>query len=121
MFGPATPAKKIANVTGMVTTAASQVVPLTKVPMISARLPTTARPRWATALSRRVPPNEASSSEANPPNTANSVICGLPMTFRQIANSTGTTSVARTARIRAGTDQAGSQPRQPTPLGDPGH
>ena len=28
-FGPATPAKKIANATGIVTTAASQVVPLT--------------------------------------------------------------------------------------------
>src|SRR3984885_601234 len=105
----------------MVTTAASQVLPLTTVPMISAKLPTTARPRWATALSRRLPPNETSSSEANPPNAANSVICGLPMTLRQITNTTGTTSVARTARIAAGTDQAGSQPRQPAPLGDPDH
>ena len=43
-FGPPIPAKKIANVTGTVTTAASQVVPLTSVPMISARLPATASP-----------------------------------------------------------------------------
>ena len=41
-FGPTIPPKKIANVTGTVTSAASQWVPLTSVPMISAMLPTTA-------------------------------------------------------------------------------
>ena len=44
-FGPITPAKKMANATGIVTSAASQVIPLTAVPMISARLPATARPK----------------------------------------------------------------------------
>ena len=80
-FGPATPAKKIANVTGIVTSAASHVVPLTSVPMISARLPATARPRWATNLSFRPPPKLAMTSVANPPNVANSAICGSSMTL----------------------------------------
>ena len=46
-FGPVTPEKKMANATGTVTTAASQVVPLTSVPTIRATLPATARPRYA--------------------------------------------------------------------------
>src|SRR6516225_4730009 len=95
-FGPATPAKKIANVTGTVTSAASQVVPLTSVPMISTTLPATARQRCATNLSFLVPPN-----------VANSAICGSPMTLKVSANSDGTTMAARTARIAAGTDQVG--------------
>src|SRR5215510_2838801 len=106
-FGPAIPAKKIANVTGTVTSAASQVVPLTNVPMISTRLPATARPACATSLSFLVPPKLAMTSVANPPNVANSAICGSPMTLKVSANSDGTTTVARTARIAAGTDQTG--------------
>ena len=66
----------MANATGIVTSAASQVVPLTSVPMISAMLPATARPACATSLSRRVPPKLAKIRVANPPNVANSVICG---------------------------------------------
>src|SRR5215472_1634603 len=106
-FGPAIPAKKIANVTGTVTSAASQVVPLTSVPMISTTLPATARPACATSLSFLVPPKLAMTSVANPPNVANSAICGSPMTLKVSANSDGTTTVARTARIAAGTDQTG--------------
>ena len=106
-FGPPIPAKKIANVTGTVTTAASQVVPLTSVPMISARLPATASPACAASLSRLVPPNPAMTSVANPPNVANSAICGSPTTLSVIAKSDGTTTVARTARIAAGTVQTG--------------
>ena len=59
-LGPATPAKKIPNATGIVTTTASQVIPLTAVPMISATLPISASMRCATSLSRLVPPNAAS-------------------------------------------------------------
>ena len=77
-LGPATPAKKIPNATGIVTRTASQVIPLTAVPMISAMLPVTASPRCATILSRRVPPNEAKIRLANPPNAANRAICRLP-------------------------------------------
>src|SRR5215468_3696222 len=106
-FGPAIPAKKIANVTGTVTSAASQVVPLTSVPMISTRLPATARPACATSLSFLVPPKLAMTSVANPPNVANSAICGSLMTLRVSANNAGTTIAARTARIAAGTDQTG--------------
>ena len=80
-FGPTIPAKKIANVTGTVTTAASQVVPLTSVPMISARLPTMASPMCAASLSFLVPPNAATTSVANPPKVANSAICGSPITL----------------------------------------
>ena len=50
-LGPATPAKKIPNATGIVTRTASQVIPLTAVPMISPMLPITASPRCATTLS----------------------------------------------------------------------
>ena len=80
-FGPPIPAKKIANVTGMVTMAASQVVPLTRVPMISTRLPATASPRCAVSLSRLVPLKPAITRVANPPNVANSAICGSPTTL----------------------------------------
>ncbi len=106
-FGPPIPANKIANAVGTVTTAASQVVPLTSVPMISARLPATASPAWAMSLSRLLPPKLAKSSVANPPNVANSAICGSPTTLSVIAKSPGTTTVARAARIAAGTLQAG--------------
>src|SRR6185437_2413165 len=106
-FGPPIPAKKIANVTGTVTSAASQVVPLARVPMISTTLPAMASPRCAANLSRLVPPNPAMTSVANPPNVANSAICGSPTTLSVIAKRVGMTSVARTARIAAGTDQTG--------------
>src|SRR5260370_14063425 len=106
-FGPAIPAKKIANATGTVTTTASQVVPLTSVPMISARLPVTARPVCAMSLSFLVPPNPAMTSVAKPPNVANSAICGSPTTLSVSANNDGTTTVARAARGAAGTDQTG--------------
>src|SRR5436190_8608649 len=109
-FGLATPAKKMANATGMVTRAASQAVLLTRVPMMRAALPVSARPRCATALFRLVPPNETSTRVAKLPNTANNVICGSPMTWAVSANRPGITRVARTARIAAGTDQTGSQP-----------
>ena len=80
-FGPATPAKKMAKATGMVTIAASQAFPLTPVPMISAALPTRASPRCAMALSRLVPPNEARTSVAKLPKAANVAICRSPMTL----------------------------------------
>ena len=105
----------MAKATGIVTSVASQAMPLTSVPMISAALPTTARPRCAMALSRLVPPNDARTSVAKLPNTANSVICGLPMTSKVSANRHGITIVARTARITAGTDHTGSQPGRAGP------
>ncbi len=55
-LGPMIPAKKIANVTGSVTTAAIQAVLLTIVPMTSARLPTRASPTCPASLSFLVPP-----------------------------------------------------------------
>ena len=77
-LGPATPAKKIPPATGMVTITASQVIPLTAVPMISATLPTSASVKCAVSLSRLVPPNAAKIRLANPPNAANRAICRLP-------------------------------------------
>ena len=44
---------------------------------------------------------------ANPPNVANSAICGSPTILSVIANSDGMTIVARAARIAAGTLQVG--------------
>ena len=86
-FGPTIPPKKIANVTGTVTSAASQVVPLTSVPMISARLPTMASSVCANSLSVLVPLNPAMTSVAIPPKVANSATCWLPITLSAIANS----------------------------------
>jgi hypothetical protein len=77
-LGPATPAKKIPNATGMVTRTASHLTGLTAVPMISPMLPVTASPRCAMSLSRLVPPNAAKIRLANPPNAANSAICRFP-------------------------------------------
>ena len=78
-FGPAIPAKKIPNATGIVTRTARAVIPLTAVPMISPRLPISASIKCAMILSRLLPPNEAKIRWANPPNAANSAICRLPM------------------------------------------
>ncbi len=103
--GPRTPAKNTANTTANVTTAASHAVPLTSVPMTRAALPAMARPRWAVSLSRRVPAKPTTTRVANPPNVANSAICGSPTTFDVMANRLGMTIVARTARMAAGTDQ----------------
>ena len=108
-LGPATPAKKIPNVTGIVTSTASQVIPLTAVPMISPRLPITARPRCAMSLSRLLPPNEAMTRLANPPNAANSAIWRLPKPSKVSANRDGITRTARSMRSPAGTDQTGHQ------------
>jgi hypothetical protein len=69
-LGPAIPPKNTANVTGTVTNAASTVVELTAVPIVSSALPATASAVWASSLSRRVPPNAASTRVANPPNAA---------------------------------------------------
>ena len=77
-LGPATPAKKMPNVTGMVTRTASHSIPLTAVPMISPILPVRASRKCATALSRLLPPNETTTRLAKPPNAANSAICRLP-------------------------------------------
>ena len=108
-LGPATPAKKMPNVTGMVTRTASQSIPLTAVPMIRPTLPVSASPRCATALSRLLPPNEATTRLAKPPNAANRASCRLPKPSKPSANREGTTSTARNVRIAAGTDQAGHQ------------
>ncbi len=112
-LGPVTPAKKMPNATGIVTSAASQAVPLTAVPIVSTTLPTTASSRCAISLSRLVPPNVTITRLAKAPNTANSAICGLPMTLSVSASRAGTTSVARTARIAAGTDHTGRRAVRP--------
>jgi len=108
-LGPATPAKKIPNVTGIVTRTASQVIPLTAVPMISPRLPITASPKCAMTLSRVEPPNEAMIRVANPPNAANRAICRLPKPSKVSANRGGITRTARSVRSPAAFDQAGHQ------------
>ena len=77
-LGLATPAKKIPNATGTVTTTASHLTGLTAVPMISPMLPVTASPRCAMTLSRLLAPNEATTRWAKPPNAANRAICRLP-------------------------------------------
>ena len=79
-FGPATPAKMTANAVGRVTSAVSRAEELTRVPSVSRALPATASPRWATSLSRRVPPNDAMTNVAKPPKAAKVAICRSPMT-----------------------------------------
>ena len=77
-LGEATPRKKMPNVTGIVTRTASHWIPLTAVPMISPMLPIRASTKCATALSRLLPPNDATTRLAKPPNAANRAICRLP-------------------------------------------
>ena len=108
-FGPHTPAKKTANATGRVTSAASAVAELTAVPIAISALPAIASARCAISFSRRVPPKDTSTSVANPPNAANVAICRLPSTWSANANRPGTTIAARTARSAAGTDHTGRQ------------
>ena len=114
-FGPVTPAKNTANVTGTVTTAASAVEELTAVPIVSSALPATASARCAISLSRRVPAKLTRTSVANEPNAANSAICRLPISLSEIANRHGITTAARAARIAAGADQVGSHGVDPGP------
>ena len=82
-------------------------------PIVSSTLPASASPACAISLSRRPPPKPASTSVANQPNAANVAICEVADHLVVIANSLGITSVARTARIAAGTDHTGSQPVGP--------
>src|ERR1700751_1607495 len=103
------PAKNTANVTGTVTIAASRVEELTIVAIVSSTLPVIASARWATSLSRQVPANDASTSVAKPPKAANVAIWTFPITSWVSANSPQTTTIARTARYAAGTDQRGRQ------------
>ena len=77
-LGPATPKKNMPNVTGIVTSTASQVIPWTAVPMMSPMLPIRASMKCANSLSRLLPPNEPTTRLANPPNAANRAICRLP-------------------------------------------
>ena len=106
-FGPATPAKKIPNATGIVTRTASQSIRFTAVPMISPMLPVTASPKCATSLSRLLPPNEAMTRFANPPNPANRAICRSPKPSKVSANRAGITMTARSARRPATSDHSG--------------
>ncbi len=107
-FGPAMPANSTPNTTGMVINVARTGDGLTAVPMTSNKLLATARPRCASSLSRRRPPNDAITSVANPPNAVNVASCRSPTTSYVSANRPGTTTVARTARIAAGFDHTGS-------------
>ena len=109
-FGPVTPAKNTAKVTGTVTIAASTVEELTIVAIVSSTLPVRASARCARSLSRHVPANDASTSVAKLPNAAKVAICGLPITLSLSANSPHTQTIARIARIAAGTDHFGTQP-----------
>ena len=93
------------------TIAASTVEELTSVAIVSSTLPVSASARWARSLSRHVPANDASTSVAKLPNAAKVAICGFPITLSLSANSPHTQTIARIARIAAGTDQRGSQPR----------
>ena len=108
-MGPATPAKKTANVTGTVTNAASAVEDVTAVPIVSSALPASASSACATSLSRRVPANELSTRVAKLPNAANVAIWRLPIAASVIANRPAITSVARTARKAAVADHSGNR------------
>ena len=78
--------------------------------IVSSRLPVSASARWARSLSRHVPANDASTSVAKLPNAAKVAICGFPITLSVNANSPHTQTIARIARIAAGTDHFGMRP-----------
>ena len=104
-FGPAIPAKNTVNATGTVTSAPSTAEELTAVPMISSTLPVVASAAWAISRSRRLPPNDASTSVAKPPKAVNVASWRFPMTWSVNANRPAITIAARTARIAASLDQ----------------
>src|SRR5262249_40397208 len=106
-FGPDTPAKNTANVTGTVTIAASAVVELTAVAMAISALPPTASSACAASLSRHDPANVTTTSVAKPPKAANVAACRLPRTWSAKANRAGTTRTARSARTAEGGDHVG--------------
>ena len=112
-LGPVRPAKNTANVAGTVTIATSQVVELTIVAIVIRTLPVSASARWARSLSRHVPANDASTSVAKLPKAANVAICGFPITLSVNANSPHTQTIARIARIAAGTDHFGMRLASP--------
>ena len=104
-FGPAIPAKNTVNATGTVTSPPSTAEELTAVPMISSTLPVVASAAWAISRSRRLPPNDASTSVAKPPKAVNVASWRFPMTWSVNANRPLITTAARTARIAASLDQ----------------
>jgi len=57
---------------------------------------------------RQVPANDASTSVAKPPKAANVAIWGFPIALSVSANRPQTQTIARIARIAAGTDQSGT-------------
>ena len=109
-LGPVIPAKNTANVTGTVTITAITVEELTVVAIVRSTLPVIARARWASSLSRQLPANDESTRVAKPPKAANVAIWGLAITLSVNANSPHTHTIARTARIAAGTDHFGRRP-----------
>ena len=64
------PAKKTANATGTVASAATAVDGLTTVPIAISSVPASASLVCAISLSRRVPANVVNTSVENPPNAA---------------------------------------------------
>ena len=77
-FGSIAPAKRITKVTGTATSEATRTEEDTRVPITTRAVPVSARPRCATALSRRVPPKLDMTKVANPPKDANVAIWRLP-------------------------------------------
>ncbi|MFD0598513.1 hypothetical protein ACFQZ4_44650 [Catellatospora coxensis] len=106
------------NATTAVAIAAATTEWLTRVPITIRTAPTEVSMVWATARSRRVPPNDASTRLANPPNAVNVATCGDLITSSANANSAGTSTAARTARIAAAGDH--SVRHQLTPSASPG-
>ena len=78
--------------------------------IVSSTLPVSASARWARSLSRQLPANDASTSVAKLPNAAKVAIWGFAITLSVNANSPHTQTIARIARIAAGTDHFGTQP-----------
>ena len=108
-MGPVIPAKNTANVTGTVTITAISVDELTIVAIVRSTLPVIARARWARSLSRQLPANDDRTSVAKPPKAANVAIWGFAITLSVNANNPHMQTIARTARIAAGTDHFGSE------------
>ena len=79
-FGPIAPANRTRNATGSVTSVARRAEDDTRVPITTRAVPASAKPRCATALSRRVPPKLVMTKVANPPKAAKVAIWRLPTT-----------------------------------------
>jgi len=86
-FGPITAAKKTANATRIVTSAAAHATVLATVPMMSSTLPATAKPKCARSWSARVPAEPGQHERGKPAERGKERYLRVPRPFEVTSNN----------------------------------